>query len=334
VIERALTLRDGSRIVIRPIEPDDRDDLREGFERLSPESRYRRFFSPVPRLSERHLDYLTQVDHHDHEALVAVEADGGIGIGVARYVRTAPDEAEPAMAVADDWQGRGIGGRLLEALAERAREEGITRFRAPVLAANREALTMLRRLGHTRESRIGSEVELEIELAPAEVARPSLLRWLRAAADGTVSPGLTLLQRLAADARRPPVGTPTSALVIVGTDGAEDEVLRTGAGLARALGCRLALVTARRPIAEPPPDLEDTLAATARRLRRDGLEVEVHLRRGDPAAAIIDLAAEQQARLIVVGAPERTPLLPGRIPDAVARQAPCDVLLVRSRPSL
>ncbi|MEA2283671.1 MAG: hypothetical protein QOK21_4278, partial [Solirubrobacteraceae bacterium] len=63
MIERALTLRDGSRIVIRPIEPDDRDDLREGFERLSPESRYRRFFSPVPRLSERHLDYLTQVDH-------------------------------------------------------------------------------------------------------------------------------------------------------------------------------------------------------------------------------------------------------------------------------
>jgi nucleotide-binding universal stress UspA family protein/GNAT superfamily N-acetyltransferase len=332
VTRRPITLRDGSRIVIRPIEPGDREGLREGFERLSPESRYRRFFSPVPRLSERHLDYLTQVDHHDHEALVAVEADGDAGVGVARYVRTAPDEAEPAMAVTDDWQGRGVGGRLLDELANRAREEGIARFRAPVLAGNREALGLLRRLGQTRESRIGSEVELEIELAPPEVARRSLLRWLRAAADGTVSPGLTVLQRLAAEARRPPVGSATRELVVVGTAGAEDEVLRAGAALARALGCRLALVTARRPIAEPPPGLERALASIARRLRRDGLDVEVHLRRGDPAAAIIDLAAEQHARLIVVGAPERTPLLPGGIPDAVARQAPCDVLLVRSRP--
>jgi hypothetical protein len=66
-------LRDGSRVLIRPIEPDDRAALAEGFERLSAESRYRRFFAPMPRLRERDLDYLTRVDHRDHEALVAVE---------------------------------------------------------------------------------------------------------------------------------------------------------------------------------------------------------------------------------------------------------------------
>jgi nucleotide-binding universal stress UspA family protein len=332
VTEREVRLRDGARVVVRPIEPADRDRLRDGFERMSPESRYRRFFSPVPRLSERHLDYLTNVDHHDHEALVAFDADSGEGVGVARYVRTGPDEAEPAMAVVDDWQGRGIGSRLLGDLAERAREEGIARFRAPVLAANAEALTVLRRLGRTRESRVGSEVELEIELMPPETARPSLLRWLRAAADGTVSPGLTVVQRLAAEARRPPLGAATRDVVVVGTDGTEDAVLRTGAELARSLACRLSLITARRPIAEPPPGLHHELEAIARRLRRDGLQVDVHVRRGDPAAAIVDLAAEQQARLIVVGAPggtAETRLLPGGISDTVARQAPCDVLLVR-----
>jgi nucleotide-binding universal stress UspA family protein len=324
-----VTLRDGTRVVIRPIAPEDRDELRAGFERLSPESRYRRFFSPVPHLSERQLDYLTRVDHHDHEALLAVEEATGRGIGVARFVRTAPDEAEPAMTVADDWHGRGVGTHLLAALAERAREEGIERFRAPVLAGNDDALTVLRRLGRTRESRVGTEVELEIDLAPEAAAGPSLLRWLRAAADGTLSPGLTLLQRLAAEARRPPVGHAVRDVIVVGSDGTEGPALRVAAELARRLHCSLQLVGARPPIAEQPPELEPSLAAARRRLRRDGLEAEVHVRRGDPAAAIVDLAAEQAARLIVVGAPRR----PGGIAETVARQAPCNVLLVREWPA-
>jgi GNAT superfamily N-acetyltransferase len=124
------TLRDGTRIEIRPIRPEDRDELAAGLERLSPKSRYRRFLTPTDELSERELDYLTHVDHRDHEALVARDADSGAGVGVARFVRWAddPDAAEFAAAVADDWQGRGVGTLLLDELTKRARRGG----RAPL----------------------------------------------------------------------------------------------------------------------------------------------------------------------------------------------------------
>ena len=109
-------LRDGSRVDVRPARPDDRELLREGFERLSPESRYRRFLVPVTTISERWLTYLTNVDHHDHEALAALDPVTGRGVGVARYVRSEHrrDVAEAAVVVADDWQGRGLGTLLLE----------------------------------------------------------------------------------------------------------------------------------------------------------------------------------------------------------------------------
>src|SRR4051794_17974634 len=103
----AALLPDGAKVLVRAIDPDDRDLLAAAFERLSPESRYRRFFSPLQRLSSRQLDHLTRVDHVDHEALLAIDEDAGDLVGVARYVRTGPGEAEPAMVVADDWQGRG-----------------------------------------------------------------------------------------------------------------------------------------------------------------------------------------------------------------------------------
>src|SRR4051812_18947735 len=118
-------------VVIRPLEPSDRDELAAGFRRLSPESRYRRFFAPVPELSRRQLDYLTNVDQHDHVALVAVDDATGAGVGVARFVRTGPGVAEPAVVVADDYQHQGVGAALLDRLVERAREEGVTRFVAP-----------------------------------------------------------------------------------------------------------------------------------------------------------------------------------------------------------
>jgi len=79
----SVTLPDGSRVQIRPIEPDDREALAVGHERLSVESRYRRYFGPKPTLSRRDLDYLTDVDHHDHEALVAMHAGSGQCVGVA-----------------------------------------------------------------------------------------------------------------------------------------------------------------------------------------------------------------------------------------------------------
>src|SRR5947209_6631077 len=159
-------LRDGASIVIRPIRPADRQLLLDAFERLSPESRYRRFFGPMPELSNRELDYLTQVDHSDHEALVAVDADSGHIVGVARFIRFGGQKAaaEPAVTVVDDWQGGGVGSALLQALADRAREEGIGRFEAPVLAENARAIRVLEALGETSRRRAGREVTLTIDL--------------------------------------------------------------------------------------------------------------------------------------------------------------------------
>jgi RimJ/RimL family protein N-acetyltransferase len=185
-VRREVTLRDGTRVLIRPIEPADREALAAGFDRLSPESRYLRFLTPMRELGEPELDYLTQVDHHRHEALVAQLPDTGEGVGVGRFVRTDGDEAEPAVAVADAWQRRGIGTALLDALADRAREEGIERFRALVLAHNTDAIAMLERLGSARMEHHGREVEIEITLRPAPAARPTLRTLLREAAAGTL----------------------------------------------------------------------------------------------------------------------------------------------------
>jgi GNAT superfamily N-acetyltransferase len=178
------TLRDGSEIGLRPIQPDDKQVLLEGFERLSPESRYKRFLVPMNELSERDLRYLTEVDHHDHEAIVAQTPEGE-PLGVARFVRTNGDTAEAAVAVTDDWQGKGVGTALLTRLAERAREEGISHFTATCLATNDDMLQLLRELGPTRILNTGSGVvEAQIDL-PASTAKEDPLRHLlRRAAEG------------------------------------------------------------------------------------------------------------------------------------------------------
>src|SRR5271166_2307615 len=190
-------LRDGSRIRIRPIGPGDRDLLERGFGRLGAESRYRRFFGPMSHLTEAQLDYLTDVDHHDHEALIAIDRDSGEAVGVARFVRVDDAVAEPAVVVVDSWQGRGVGTVLLDELADRAREEGIRSFAAAVLAENDTAIAALSRLGDTEMSNQGSEVELHIALEDAPGAAPSLRRLLRDAAARTIDPSVSLWQRLA-----------------------------------------------------------------------------------------------------------------------------------------
>jgi len=202
-----LTLADGARIAIRPIEPEDREELLAGFERLSPESRYRRFFGPMKELSARDLDRLTRVDHHDHEALVALDPATGRGVAVARYVRTAPEEAEPAVVVADDWQRRGVASALLERLAARARDEGIATFRAPVLAQNASAIALLKRLGEVETTRMGREVELAIDLMPPEAPPRDLLDVLREVAAGALAPGRTLLAALRRLLKVTPINT-------------------------------------------------------------------------------------------------------------------------------
>lgn len=160
---------DAADLEIRPISPADRAALQAGFDRLSRESRYRRFLAARRGLSKAELRYLTEVDHHDHEALVAFDRRTGEGVGVARYVRSAehPESAELAVAVVDDWQGRGVGSRLAGELAERAQQEGITVFTAVMLAENRLMLELARSLGEVRSMHRGhGTLELAVELRP------------------------------------------------------------------------------------------------------------------------------------------------------------------------
>jgi GNAT superfamily N-acetyltransferase len=165
-MEDRIELKDGGAVTVRPLQPGDGDLLREGYERLSEESRYRRFFTLTPELTGAQLASLLAVDHHDHEALVAIEPERGAAAAVARFVRSAtdPEVAEAAIVVADDWQGRGLGGAMLERLVDRARAEGVRRFTALVQAENRRAQDLMAALGKTTWHHDGSTVELDIEL--------------------------------------------------------------------------------------------------------------------------------------------------------------------------
>jgi GNAT superfamily N-acetyltransferase len=177
-----LALRDGSEIILRRVRPEDKPLLAEGFERLSSDSRYQRFLAPMPELTAAQLRYFTEVDHHDHEAIGALDPLSGRGVGIARFVRLAdrPGVAEAAVTVADDWQGRGVGTLLVEALAQRAREEGITTFSAMLLASNHEMLDLFEHIARVRVvDRQTGTVEVEVDLPPAGIG-PHLRELLRA----------------------------------------------------------------------------------------------------------------------------------------------------------
>jgi RimJ/RimL family protein N-acetyltransferase len=189
------TTRDGTELLIRRVRPDDKRLISEGMERLSPESRYRRFFRPLDHLSARDLVYLTEIDHIDHEALAAIDPENGDLVGVARYVRGAePHLAEVSVVVGDPWHRRGVATALLERLADRAREEGITHFVALVMDDNVEAIRLFEDLapGEARPRRSASgHLEPLIELPePGRLRGSTLSRVLRAVAHGgiTVNP--------------------------------------------------------------------------------------------------------------------------------------------------
>jgi GNAT superfamily N-acetyltransferase len=163
-------LRDGSVVLIREVHSGDAPLLADGFARLSYESRQLRFLSSKPNLSAAELRYLTEIEHHNHEALGALNPADGRGLGIARYIRN-PDDvegAEVAVAVVDDWQRRGLAIELLSRLADRARQEGIRRFTALVAADNAAVVGLLedRRVGVHVIEREGGTVEYEITLPP------------------------------------------------------------------------------------------------------------------------------------------------------------------------
>ncbi len=166
-----VALSDGGTVHVRAIRPDDDEALLELYERMSEESLYLRFFSPVPPPSARQLDQLTTVDHRERVALIA-ELGGDI-VAVARYDRfPTGHEAEVAFIVDDELQGRGIGTLLLEQLAAIGREEGITRFVATTLPQNRRMLDVFSDAGYT-VTRTFSEGAVEVSF-PIEVTEASL----------------------------------------------------------------------------------------------------------------------------------------------------------------
>ena len=134
------------RVVTRPVRADDDARLARMWPRLSMDSIYRRFHSPLRGLPPATVDHLVAVDHDLREALVAVVGDEVVG--VARYDRSPadPDSAEFAVVVEDAWQGIGVGRQLLDELAALAARRGVRRLTAIVQMDNDRMVWLIRRL--------------------------------------------------------------------------------------------------------------------------------------------------------------------------------------------
>jgi GNAT superfamily N-acetyltransferase len=169
-LEREVTLRDGGRLSIRPVRPDDAERLIALHARLSRHTAYQRFFTIMRRLPPDWARLLATVDYVRRLALVATaEATPTADIvAVARYEPTAePAIAEVAFVVQDGWQGRGLGTILLRLLLDAARARGIAGFRAFVLADNTRMLDLISRFTEIRERRLEQGV---VELAFTDTA--------------------------------------------------------------------------------------------------------------------------------------------------------------------
>ncbi len=160
--------------VIRPIRPDDHARLRDSHDRLSPESRYRRFLVAKPSLSAADTRYLVEVDGCDHFALVATlpEVDGDPIVGVARFIRLPDDResAEMAIVVGDAYQRQGLGRELVDRLAQEAVARGIRRFRATLLTENLGIRRLLEGLaaGKVEYRFLGGLTEMDLPLPGAQ----------------------------------------------------------------------------------------------------------------------------------------------------------------------
>ena len=164
----AVSLRDASQAFVRPVTPDDKAELQAGLTKLSPESRYRRFFSSVAELRPGQLRYLTELDYRSHFAWGAFTAYGEHpGVGVARYICLSerPLVADLAVAVLDDFHGVGLGRVLVEATVIAAAHNGIDTIVASVLSENGSMLSIFGHMDAAIVRGEGGTVEIEIDVA-------------------------------------------------------------------------------------------------------------------------------------------------------------------------
>jgi acetyl coenzyme A synthetase (ADP forming)-like protein len=169
--ESDVVLSDGGTVHMRPIRAEDADALLGLYERMSADSIFLRFFSPVSAPTAQQLERLTAVDYNERMALVAVLGDDILA--VARYDRlNVPTDAEVAFTVQDDQQGRGLATVMLEHLAGIARQQGISRFVASTLPQNRKMLDVFRYAGFEVDRQFAEGiVDLTFPIAATELSR-------------------------------------------------------------------------------------------------------------------------------------------------------------------
>ena len=154
------TLRNGRRVEIRALRPEDRAGMLAAVERVGAESLYRRFFAVRRGFAEPEIDFFVNVDFVEHVALVAVVEDAGrpVIVGGARYIVLRPGQAEVAFAVVDAYQGQGIGAVLMRHLAIIAREAGLRELIADVLPENLAMLKVFGKSGLDLTTRHGTGI--------------------------------------------------------------------------------------------------------------------------------------------------------------------------------
>lgn len=185
-------LDDGTTLRMRPLRADDRERLAEGLSRMSPQSRYLRFFTAKTRLTDAELRYLTEVDGHDHYAVgicrMLPDGSEGEGVAVGRFVRLPddPTTAEPAIAVIDDMQGKGLGRRLMNRLIAAAAARDVQQFRTEFLATNAAMHDLIATL--SPDARFVPEGPVVVARFPVVVqSEPSpMYQWLRLVAQRVV----------------------------------------------------------------------------------------------------------------------------------------------------
>ena len=164
-----VVLADGRSVRLRRMRRGDRAMYRQAVAELSPRSRHLRFAAPMPKMSESLLDQMMALDADRHVAYAALTPDGTAIVGVARFARAAhdPNTAEVAIAIADDWQGRGLGSALLTRIVGRARDAGLSRLTAHTLSENRPAACLARAVGFSLAARAGICSEYKLTLGNA-----------------------------------------------------------------------------------------------------------------------------------------------------------------------